>query len=59
MSTLINRKYVKQYALSVAAHRAHQFTRVGSDFFIKVDAQVRAFIADYVKHLPSKGKTIT
>lgn len=54
----INRKQVKEYALCVAKERAHKFTRVGSEFFIKAEAQLKVFIRQYVKSLPSKGKTI-
>ena len=56
---LISRKHVKDFALSIAAHRSHKFTRVGSDFFIKVEANAKEFIRSYVRGLPSKGKTIT
>ena len=56
---LISRKHVKEYALAAARMRTHQFTRVGGDFFIKVEATVKEFIRSYVKSLPSKGKTIT
>ena len=56
---LISRKHVKAYALAMADQRTHQFTRVGSEFFIKCEAQLKEFIRLYVKSLPSKGKTIT
>jgi hypothetical protein len=60
MSTkLISRKHVKDFALTVASQRAHKFTRVGGEFFIKVEAHVKEFIRSYVRSLPSKGKTIT
>lgn len=60
MSTkLISRQHVKDFALTVASQRAHKFTRVGSEFFIKVEANVKEFIRSYVRSLPSKGKTIT
>ena len=60
MSTkLISRKHVKAYALAIAESRAHKFTRVGADFFIKAEAQLKLFICDYVSRLPSKGKAIT
>ena len=55
---LISRKHVKEYALCVAKERAHKFTRVGGEFFIKCEAQMKTFIRNYVKSLPSKGKTI-
>lgn len=59
MTKLISRKHVKAYALAVAEHRAHKFTRVGADFFIKCEGQLKEFIRNYVSRLPSKGKTIT
>jgi len=60
MSTkLISRKHVKDFALSMAKGRTHQFTRVGAEFFIKVEAHTKEFIRNYVRSLPSKGKTIT
>ena len=60
MSTkLISRKHVKAYALSVASERAHKFTRVGADFYIQCEAQMKTFIRQHVLRLPSKGKTIT
>lgn len=59
MSTkLISRKHVKAYALCCAKVREHKFTRVGGEFLIKVEANVKEFIRDYVRRLPSKGKTI-
>lgn len=60
MSTrLISRKQVKDFALTMAGQRAHKFTRVGAEFFIKVEANVKEFVRSYVRSLPSKGKTIT
>ena len=60
MSTkLISRKHVKAFALAMAEGRAHKFTRVGGEFFIKVEANVKTFVRSYVRSLPSKGKTIT
>ncbi len=56
---LISRKHVKDFALTMAKQRTHQFTRVGGDFFIKVEANVKEFIRAYVRSLPSKGMTIT
>ena len=55
---LISRKHVKDFALSVASRRAHQFTRVGGEFFVKAEANLKEFIRAYVQRLPSKGKTI-
>ena len=56
---LISRKHVKDFALTVAGQPAHKFTRVGGEFFIKAEANVKEFIRNYVRALPSKGKTIT
>ena len=56
---LISRKHVKDFALTVAAHRAHKFTRVGGEFFLKAEAHLKEFIRHYVRSLPSKGKTIS
>ena len=55
---LINRAQVKQFALEIAGKRAHRFTRVGNDFFIKCEAHAKEFIRQYINSLPSKGKTI-
>ena len=55
---LISRKHVKAFALAVAGKRAHQFTRVGGEFFVKCEANLKEFIRAYVGSLPSKGKTI-
>jgi hypothetical protein len=55
---LINRSKVKEFALEMAKHRAHKFTRVGRDFFIKCEANLKTFIRAQVHSLPSKGKTI-
>jgi hypothetical protein len=55
---LINRKRVKEFALEMAKGRAHKFTRVGKDFFIKCEGNLKTFIRGYVHSLPSKGKTI-
>ena len=55
---LINRKHVKEFALDMAKHRAHKFSRVGGAFFLKCDVHLKNFISDYVRRLPSKGKTI-
>jgi len=55
---LINRRKVKEFALEMAKHRAHKFTRVGGDFFIKCEGNLKQFIRGYVHSLPSKGKTI-
>jgi hypothetical protein len=55
---LINRSKVKEFALEMAKVRAHKFTRVGSEFFIKCEGNLKQFIRAQVHSLPSKGKTI-
>ena len=55
---LVNKKHVKQFALDMAKSRAHKFTRVGGEFLIKCEANLKEFIRRYVQRLPSKGKTI-
>ena len=55
---LINRTKVKEFALEMAKHRTHKFTRVGREFLIKCEANLKTFIRNEVHRLPSKGKTI-
>ena len=55
---LINRSKVKKFALEMAKGRAHKFTRVGSEFFIKCEGNLKEFIRNQVHSLPSKVKTI-
>ena len=55
---LINKRAVKDFALSMASGRAHKFERVGRPFFDQCEGSLKAFIREYVKRLPSKGKTI-
>jgi hypothetical protein len=56
---LINQRKVREFALAMAQSRAHKFTRVGGDFFIKCEGNLKAFNRNQVHSLPSKGKTIT
>jgi hypothetical protein len=55
---LINRRKVKLFALEMAKGRAHKFTRVGSEFYIKCEANLKEFIRNQVQRHPSVGKTI-
>ena len=55
---LINKKRVKLFALEMAMNRAHKFTRVGGEFLIKCEANLKVFIRNEIQRLPSKGKTI-
>ena len=56
--SLLNKKKVKEFALEMAKARAHKFTRVGGNFLIQCEGNMKAFIRGYVQRLPSKGKTI-
>jgi hypothetical protein len=58
MVRLISRKHVREFALEMAKHRAHKFTRVGGDFFLKCEGQLKAFIRSEVQRHPSVGKTL-
>ena len=55
---LLNRKQVRQCALEMAKHRAQKFTRVGGDFFLKCEGQLKAFIRSEVQRHPSVGRTL-
>ena len=55
---LINRKQVRQFALDMAKSRSHKFSRVGGQFLLMCEANLKEFIRNYVRRLPSKGKTI-
>jgi hypothetical protein len=56
---LINRRQVKAFALSLAAKRAHKFSRVSGDFLLRCEANLKWFVRQHVERLPSRGKTIT
>jgi hypothetical protein len=55
---MINRRKVKLFALEMAKSRAHKFTRVGSEFYDRCEAQLKNYIRDQVHRHPSVGKTI-
>jgi len=55
---MINRRKVKLFALEMAKGRAHQFTRVGGEFYLKCEANLKTFIRNQVQRHPSIGKTI-
>jgi hypothetical protein len=58
MASLLNKRKVREYTLEIAKSRAHKFTRVGSDFYVKCEANLRTFIHSYLHRLPSVGRTI-
>lgn len=55
---LVSKKHVRAFALEMAKSRAHPFTRVSGEFFIKCEAHLKEFIHNEIRRLPSKGKTI-
>lgn len=55
---LLNRSKVKQFTMTMAEKRAHKFTRVGGEFFVRCEVQLKNFIRDQVHRHPSLGKTI-
>ena len=55
---LTSKKHVRAFALAMAKSRAHRFTRVGGEFFMRCEAHLKEFIRNEVRRLPSKGKTI-
>ena len=55
---MLNRSKVKQFTMTMAEQRAHKFTRVGSEFFVRCEVQLKNFIRDQVHRHPSIGKTI-
>ena len=55
---MINRRKVKLFALEMAKGRSHKFTRVGSEFFVRCEVNLKEFIRNQVHQHPSKGKTI-
>ena len=58
MATLLKKRQVREFALTQAKQRAHKFTRVGSGFYDKCEACLKAFILDQVRRHPSVGKTL-
>lgn len=58
MATLLNKRQVREFTLSAAKQRAHKFTRVGNDFYVRCEANLREYIRNAVHRLPSVGKTI-
>ena len=50
----------KKLALDVSkAQRSKKFTRVGVDFLVACEANLKEFIQSRVQSHPSKGKTLT
>jgi hypothetical protein len=58
MATLLNQRQVREFTLTQAKQRAHKFTRVGNEFYVRCEANLREFIRNSIHRLPSVGKTI-
>lgn len=44
---------MKAFVLEMAKeNRHHKFTRVGADFYLKCEANLKEFIRSYVRRLP-------
>jgi hypothetical protein len=55
----INRAAIKKLALDYAkANRAGRFTRVGKEFFERINSKVRNLVTSEVQSHPSIGKTL-
>ena len=55
---MLNRSKVRQFTLTMAGQRAHKFTRIGSEFYLRCEAQLKNYIRDQVHRHPSVGRTI-
>jgi hypothetical protein len=60
MSTLLNRKAVREFALNVAEARrgAANFQRVGASFLAAIEAAVRESVLERVVNHPTNGRTL-
>jgi hypothetical protein len=47
-----------EFALEMAKGRTHKFTRVGGDFLLQCEGNLKEFIRNFVRRIPSRGKTI-
>lgn len=63
MSSLLNRSEVRKFTLSTLQakrpHLALKKTRISEDYFVRMEARLRAFIENEITNLNSTGKTIT
>ena len=57
-NSLLNKKAVKTFALSIGQERYHKFTRVSAELFVEVESVVREYLKRKIESLPSVGKTI-
>jgi hypothetical protein len=56
--SIINRSRLRRFALDAASQRHHRFTRVSEEFVEQAEAHLRTWVREYVRQLPSLGKTI-
>ena len=58
-SRVINRAYVRQWALDYAkSKRSHPFRRVSDEFLNAIESATKAAIRDRIDRAPSKGVTL-
>lgn len=55
---LINKKAVKDFTLDYCKQYRPKFTRVSKDYLMNIDHILQIKIGEYVRSLPSVGKTI-
>ena len=55
---LLNKKMVREFALCCADRRAHNFERVGKEFYERMNYALMNMIRKDIESLPSVGKTI-
>lgn len=59
---LLNRSAVRDKALAVLAHErphlAAKFTRISGDFFARMEGQLIYAMENYIRAMPSVGKTL-
>jgi hypothetical protein len=55
---LINKKNTRDFALYAAKGRAHKFSRVSADYYLRAESALKEWIRKDLNTLPSVGKTI-
>lgn len=59
MSSLLNKKHTRTFALNIAKHIGRErFTRVSKQFMTELEVKVKQTIESAVRQHPSKGKTL-
>jgi hypothetical protein len=56
---LLNRSAVKKLALHISQEqKAGKFTRVGTEFLVRINSRLHNMVAEEVQRHPSIGKTL-